>query len=85
MLTVSGGAGRAGGHFPDNLLTRSPRVVRVVLFALAGLVRAKERVGPGTKRVLLAAPPHDQALAGSPGRHDALTQLTAEHENEPRD
>src|SRR5262249_32258992 len=49
------------------------------------LVRAHERVGPGTIRVLLAAPFEDQVLAGGTGWHDALTQLTAEHGNEPRD
>src|SRR5262249_32044922 len=58
----------------------SPRIVRVVLFALAGLVGADERVGPGAIRVRLAAPLEDQVLARGLGRHDALTQLTAEHE-----
>jgi hypothetical protein len=28
---------------------------------------------------------HDDVLTGSPGRHDAFTQLTVEHGNEPMD
>jgi hypothetical protein len=55
----------------------------MVLFAFARLVGAKERVGSRTIGVLLGAPLKDKALAGSPGRYDTSTQLTAKHGNEP--
>lgn len=84
MLAVFGGTRLTDDHFLDNLLALSTRIIRVVLFAFARLVGANERVGPGTIRILLAAPFQDKVLAGSPGRHDTLTQLTAKHGNEPR-
>jgi len=83
VLAVIGGTGWADDHFLDDLLTFPTRIIRVVIFAFARFVRANECVGTGTIRVLLAAPFQDQALAGSPGRHDALTQLTAKHGIEP--
>jgi hypothetical protein len=83
VLTVFGGAGWADDHFLDDLLAFSTRIIRVILFALAGLVRANKRVCPRTIRVHFAAPFQAKMLAGSPGRHDALTQLTAKHGNEP--
>jgi hypothetical protein len=46
---------------------------------------AKDDICVGTIRVVLLAPPQDYAVARSPGRHDTLAQLTAEHGNEPRD
>jgi hypothetical protein len=82
-LAVPGGAIRADCHFLHDFLTFPTWIIRVVLFALAGLVAANERVRPGTIRILLAAPFQDTMLAGNTGRHDALTQLTAEHGNEP--
>jgi hypothetical protein len=82
---VLGGTGWADDHFLEDLLAFSTRIIRVVLFAFARLIGTNERVSPGTIRVLLAAPFQDKVLAGSPGRHDALTQLTTEHGNEPRD
>ena len=85
LAVLLNGAGGADNHFLGHLLTFPTRIIRVVLFALALLVGTNEGVGPGTIRVLLAAPIQDQALAGSPGLDDALTQLTAKHENEPMD
>jgi len=85
VLAVLGGTGGADDHFLDDLLAFPARIIRVVLFAFAGLVGANERVSPGTIRVRLAAPFQDKVLGRSPGRHDALTQLTAEHGNEPID
>ncbi len=85
MLAVLGGTGRADDHFLDDLMAFATRIVRMVFFAFANLVGANKRVGPGTIRVLLAASFQDKVLAGSPGWHDALTQLTAKHGNEPRD
>ena len=85
MLAVSDCTVGADNHFLDDLLAFSTRIVRVVLFALASLIRANERVSTGTIRVLFAAPFQDNVLAGSPGWHDALTQLTTEHGNEPLD
>jgi hypothetical protein len=72
-------------HFLHGLLASSARIICVVLFAFARFVCANEGIRPGTIWVLLAAPFHDNVLAGSPGWHDALTQLTAEHGNEPMD
>jgi hypothetical protein len=83
VLAVSGCTVGADDHFLDDLLAFSTGIVGVVLFAFASLIRANERVGTGTIRVLLAAPFQDNVLAGSPGWHDALTQLTAKHDNEP--
>jgi hypothetical protein len=85
VLAVLGGTGGADEHFLDDFLTLPTRIIRVVLLAFACLVGANERVGPGTIRILLAAPFQDKVLAGSPGRHDTLTQLTAKHGNEPMD
>jgi hypothetical protein len=84
-LSVFGGAIRANHHFLDDFLAFATRNIRVVLLAFAVLVAANEGVGPGTVRIVLAAPFQDKVLTGSPGRHDALTQLTAEHGNEPTD
>lgn len=84
-LAVSGSAVRADDHFLGNLLALPAGIIRVVLFAFARFVRADEAVGPGTMRVLLAAPSHDEVLAGSTGRNDAATQRAAEHGNEPMD
>lgn len=84
MLAVLGGTSRADDHFLDNLLALPTRIIRVVLFSFACPVGANERVSPGTIRILLATPFQDKVLAGSPGWHDTLTQLTAKHGNEPR-
>jgi hypothetical protein len=85
VLAVLSGTDRADDHFLDDLLTFPTRIIRVVLLAFTRVARANDRVGPGTIRVRLAAPFQDKVLARSPGRYDALTQLTAEHGNEPRD
>ncbi len=85
MLAVLGGTSRADDHFLDDLLTLPTRIIRVVLLAFTRVADANERVGPGTIQVLLAAPLQHNMLTRSPGWHDALTQLTAKHENEPRD
>ena len=58
-------------------------IVGMVLFAFANLVGAKKRIGPGTIRVRPAASFQDKMLTRSPRWHDALTQLTAKHANEP--
>src|SRR5262249_23879716 len=84
-LAVPGGAIRADDHFLDDLLALAARIIRLDLFAFCRLIGAQERVGLGTKRVPLAAPFKDQAGAGSRGRHDTPTQLTAEHGDEPMD
>lgn len=84
MLAVLSGTSRADDHFLDDFLAFPTRIIRVVLLAFACVARANERVGPGTMRVLLAAPFLDKVLARSPRRHNALTQLTAKHGNEPR-
>ena len=80
-----GGTSRADDHFLDDLLAFPTRIIRVVLFAFARVAGANERVGPGTIRIPLAAPFQDKVLAGSPRGHDTLTQLAAEHRNEPID
>lgn len=85
VLAVFGGTDGADDHFLDDFLALPTRIIRVAHFAFARFVCAKERVGPRTVRVLLVAPFQDNALAGSPGRHDALTQLTAKHGIEPMD
>ena len=85
LAVLLSGAGGADDHFLGHLLAFPTRIIRVVLLALTCLGSADEGVGPGTIRVLLPAPVQDQALAGSPGRDDALTQLTAKHGNEPMD
>jgi hypothetical protein len=85
VLAVLGGTSRADDHFLDDLLAFPTQIIRVVLFAFARVADANERVGPGTMRIQLAAPFQDKVLTGSPGRHDALTQLTAKHGNEPID
>jgi hypothetical protein len=82
-LAVSGRTIRADDHFPDNLVTFSTGIIRVVLLAFARLLGAKELVGPGAVRVHLAAPLQDQVLTRSTGWHNALTQLTAIHGIEP--
>ena len=84
MLAVLGGTSRADDHFLDDFLTLPTRIIRVVLLALTRVADANERVSPGTIRILLATPFQDKVLAGSPGWHDTLTQLTAKHGNEPR-
>jgi hypothetical protein len=85
VLAVLGGTSRADDHFLDDLLAFPTRIIRVVLFEFARVAGANERVGPGTIRIPLAAPFQDKMLTGSPGRHDALTQLTAKQRNEPMD
>ena len=85
LAVLLSGAVGADDNFLGYLLTFPTRIIRVVLFAFALLVGTNEGVGPGTIRVLLTAPVQNQALAGSPGRDDALTQLTAKHGNEPMD
>jgi hypothetical protein len=85
LAVLLSGAGRADDHFLGHLFAFPTRVIRVMLFALALLVGANEGVGPGTILVLLTAPVQDQTLRGSPGRDDALTQLTAKHGKEPMD
>jgi hypothetical protein len=70
----------------DDLLPLPARIIPVLFLGL--LVRRafpNDDIGPGAVRVVLAALLQDEALARGPGRHDALTQLTAEHGNEPMD
>src|SRR5581483_8766368 len=76
VLAVAGGTGGADHHFLDDLLACPTGIVGLIHLAFAGLVGADERVGLGTIRVVLAALHDDEMLAGSPGRHDTLTQLT---------
>src|SRR4051794_14055293 len=73
-------AGGAHDHFLDGLLAYAAGVVAEhFLGLLAILGRDHHDVGLGPTRVLLPTPLQDQALGRSPGRHDALTQLTAIH------
>ena len=83
VLTVLGGTGWADDHFLDDFLAFPTRIIRVAHFAFASFVCANDSVGTGTIRVLLGAAFQDKVLTGSPGRHDAMTQLTAKHGNEP--
>jgi hypothetical protein len=83
MLSVPGRTGWADQHFLDDFLAFSTRIIRVVDLAFASFVRANEMVRHRTKRIKLAAPFQDKVLTGSLGWHDALTQLTAKHGNEP--
>lgn len=83
MLTISGRTGRADDDFLDDLLAQAPWIIRVDFFTFASIGGANKRVGHRTVGVLLAAFLHDKVLARSTGRDDALTQLTAEHGNEP--
>lgn len=85
VLAVLSGTSRADDHFLNDFLAFPTRIIRVVLLAFARVADANERVRSGTIRVRLASPFLDKMLAGSPGRHDALTQLTAKHGNEPMD
>lgn len=83
MLAVASGTGRTDDHFLDDLLALPARIVRVAHLAFASLARANERIGAGTIRVFFVSPFQDKVLGRSTGRHDALTHLTTEHENEP--
>ena len=74
---------RADNQFLDDLLALATWIIPVEYLAAAGLAGTNERVGSGTKRVLLVASFHDEAFTWRAGRHDALTLLTAEHGNEP--
>lgn len=76
----------ADDDFLDDFKTGASSIIREYFFGLlVGRWLANDDVGTGTKRVLLAAPFQDKVVRWSPGRHDVLTYLTAEHGNEPMD
>ena len=84
-LAVFGRTRWASDHFLRDLLAFPTRIVAILLLAFLRWLTDHHDICPGTIRILFAAPFHDKALARSLGRHDAMTQLAAEHGIEPID
>jgi hypothetical protein len=76
---------RTNDHFLHDLPAFATWIVPVLFLGFLPCLVDDDHIGPGTIEVLLSAHFQDKLLAWSTRRHDALTQLTTKHGNEPMD